>query len=534
MVALSLNSSPELGLQPSSMRRLFGAICVDEPLFRRAAEALGDLNVAESDRMYKYVLDEVKEYWDQYRSMPPLGILRSTMQANLKDDFEITPEELEECGEVLAAAKAIATLDSDKRHRFVQSSHIVLDVVIQEVFRLDVISRISRGDLSLSLTESQTALRAALGTQSDRFASPFGTELDDREAGFFTLTGNRLVDAYTGGTGPATGDIIGHAAPRGCGKSTCVSMVACDVAANERAAAKREKRKPKFVYIFNYEKVEDPLTHTLSYTAGIPRNTVEEFIYAKDMSKFSSGRKYKPYELERYSAMLSKAKRNQGPYPMAELGRFKAAREKLTTNLMIADFTGRKPSFKKMGEGFVNGIIDFIESHQLQHGSPGVLAFFIDYAGTCVRAHMRSLSRTGDNTERKLIEDLPFQAKNTIANPLMAFGWLAHQLAAVEADKEGGTRPNPNAFKDCKSFAENVDYAIVNGKPTREEGLAIWVQSKSRRGQEQPDQIAKLEGNYCRWRAVDSGYAIVSGRIMDSAQVDFFSGGGASIAPDEG
>ncbi len=26
------------------------------------------------------------------------------------------------------------------------------------------------------------------------------------------------------------------------------------------------------------------------------------------------------------------------------------------------------------------------------------------------------------------------------------------QLAAKEADKAGGTRPDPNAFKDCKSF----------------------------------------------------------------------------------
>jgi len=533
------NRFQETDLSPpmtkAAMRRLFGAVCVDEALFRRAKEAIGDKTVAEEDRMYKFVLDEVAEHWEQYNTMPDLGTLRSSIQADLSDDFTASQEDIDECAEILAAAKAVQGLSDKARAKYVAASHRDLDVVIQEVYRLEILIRIGRGDLSISLHESQQQLREALATQSDRFDSPFLGELDERPPGRFTLTGNRLIDMYTNNTGPATGDILGHAAARGAGKSTCVGMVACDVAGNERAAAKRENREPRFVYIFNYEKIEDPMTHALSYAGKIPRDTIEEFIYTKDLSNFSTGRNYKPYERELFARMIRRAERDEGPYPLTEIGRLAATRKKLSKNLMLANFTGAKPEFKKMSEGFVKGILEFIESHQLACGSPGVEAVFLDYAGTCARAHLRSPKpeRMGESAERKLIEDLPFQLKNLIANPLQCFGWISHQLAAVEADKAAGTRPNPNAFKDCKSFAENCDYAFVNGKPTPDEGIAIFVHSKSRRGQERPDQIAKLVGDFCHWIPVESGYSIVNGRVMDAEAANFVGGGDSFIAPDE-
>ncbi len=47
-----------------------------------------------------------------------------------------------------------------------------------------------------------------------------------------------------------------------------------------------------------------------------------------------------------------------------------------------------------------------------------------------------------------------------------------------------------------------------------------------------PDQIGRLEGNFSRWVAVDSGYSIINGRIMDSSQAAYLGGEDSFIAPD--
>lgn len=497
----------------SRLRHLFAAICVDKALYVRAARLLGDKEFGQAYAMLEFVFDSVKEYYAEYNKLPPLGVLRSKMASDLLEQG-LEAEDVDEVNEVFSLA---TTLDAaEEREELIRAANGYLDAFVEYQLRLELMETVASADLTQLLSQAQVRLKASRATDEDIFADSFGDMLDQRSPGQFIPTGNLIVDAYTGGFGPVTGDVIGHAAPRGGGKSTFVAQIACDVAKRERIAADNENRAPRWVYIFNYEQVEDPLTHLLTYYAMIPRDTVEQFIYTQSVDQFSAEYNYKDYELQRYRTIIQAAEQKKCPFPLTEYERFIQARKELNRNVHVVDFTGTRAELSNMAKGFVPGIVEYIDAHQHRVGNPGFLAVFIDYAGTCARMHMRTLSRIGDDVERRLVEDLPMQAKSMIAGPNKAFVWVAQQLAADEAGKKGGTRPDPNKFKGCKAFAENCNFAYVNGVTTLDDQLAIFVQSKARRGKLQPDMIGRLVGKFSYWEPVTEGLVIENDQIMDA------------------
>jgi hypothetical protein len=343
---------------------------------------------------------------------------------------------------------------------------------------------------------------------------------------------------FTGTTGPATGDVFGYAAPSGAGKSQLVNQTAFDVAVIEAARAKVEERPYKIVYVFNYEQIKDPMTHVLSYGAKVPRDTVELcFNTHEGVDAFSRGNRYKPYEVKRYGRLIYEAQHGRAAYPPAEYERVSQVR-KFTAEegrLYLVDFGGGLPEMVPYARNFVDGVVEFIEEHQLSIGRPGVAAVFLDYASAMARLHLGRGGRKSDqDTEYNLLIDLSLQVKHKITNPMHCFAMIAQQLAADEAGRAGGTRPDPTRFKGCKAFAENCDFAFVNGKRTEDTDLAIFVQSKVRRGKPQPDQIGHLDGNFCKWSAVSGDYVIAANRIMERSEASKLTGNSSRLVIDQG
>ncbi len=292
---------------------LFGAICVDESLLRRSREALKGKAVADSERAYRFVMDVALEYWEQYRSMPSLSVLRSNISAELIDVFDFEQDEIKECEEVLSVAKAINQMEARDRDKYIKASHTSMDRFIEEVYRLDFIERIAKGDLTTALSQSQQISVKRSHPVQDRFVNPLKALLLDRPAVVlrqWLATCGLLHRWYR----PVTGDTVGHAAVRGAGKSTVADMLATDCSTNERLLAKRESRPPRQVYVFNYEKIQDSTTHIISHYAKVPRKTVEQFIYANDMSVFSRNGEFKDYELRMFAQMIKRAKAGNGPF----------------------------------------------------------------------------------------------------------------------------------------------------------------------------------------------------------------------------
>lgn len=520
-------------LKPSQVRLLFASICVNERLCRKAAAILREDDFGFEYAIYRFVLDVLLEYFDQHKRLPAPGVLRSNMLADLLGSDAATDEDEQELGELY---QLIRTLRHEDQNFVFSAVSDFMNQFKEHCLRQKFKDQVEDGNLADVLRSSQLELRQAMVTDSDKFANPLGEAFDRRQPGRFMPIGNPLFDMFAGGTGPATGDVIGHAAPTGGGKSTLSSQVALATTMLELARAKVEDRRPGVTYILNYEQLLDPMTHILANGAKVPRETIE--LYANSPlsdNVFSSGRNYKKYELKWFRRQLSMADGKKMPYPLAERERVNKLRKQLMNSLYIVDFSGSRQDLIKYGTGFVEGALEFIEEHQLSCERPGVTAVFMDYASAMSRLYLgRPGKRNNQDTEYSLLTDLSLQTKHKITVPMRCFAMLSQQLASDEGARAGGTRAEPSKFKGCKAFSENCDFAYVNGTRTKDTELAIFSQAKVRRGKPQPDLIGKLDGKFSNWQVASGDLTIAGNRIMERTEAMKLSGARNRIARDIG
>lgn len=517
-----------LVLTTAKLRILFAAVCVNERLLRRASKILRADTFADAYAVHRFVLDVLLEYFDAYGKLPSPAVLRSNLLADMAGNEYSEPEDEQELAEIYRLVESLATEDSDF---LVRSVTPYMDAFKEQCIRERLKEVLDSGDLSEMLKTTQVELRQAMVTDTDKFDNPLGESWDNRLPGKFTVLGNPLIDIYTGGTGPATGEVIGHAAPSGGGKTTLSSQIALDATMIALDEAAKNGTRPPVTYIFNYEMLLGPMANVFAYGARVPRTTVEEYYNSPaGVSVFSRDRDYKPYEVKKFRKHLSLAASGNGPYPLAEWERIQALRAQLKDALYIVDFTGGNDKLGNYANRFVDGVEEFIQEHQLSVGSPGVTAVFLDYASAIARAYTTKKNR---ETEYELLVDLPLQVKRKIANPMRCWAFISHQLAAEEGDKAGGTRPNPTKWKGCKSFCENCDFGFVNGKATEETFLSIFVQAKVRRGKPQPDQVGRLDGEYSNWQPAGGDLVITGNRVMERAEAMKMAGVNARIAIDQ-
>lgn len=517
-------------LSLSRVRILFASMACSETLFLRAREILADDFLGERFVAMRFFLQTLYEYYDEFTCLPEMDVLRSVVQAELLE-ASATADEETEVAEIFAVAKKLSKHPADF---IAKKANDYLDVFAEMVLRDTLTDHLEHGDLKTVLRLHTNKVNSIRATNADRFANPFNEVGETGQTGRFIPTRIGFVDRYCGGTGPLSGNVIGHAATRSGGKTTLASQIACSVAAAAREESLITGKSPKMVYVLNYEEVHDPMVQTLSNWANIERNAMDVVIGTGDNKELSRNYKYKPYEQSMFRSQINKAAKHfkesgtREFYPSTEYERLQRAKSDLAQNLFIADFTPGSGRFGDLASGWVDGVVEFLTQHQLQIGNPGIDAVIIDYAGAMARAHMRTI-RTTDGTARTLIEDLPLRMKHEVARPLDCFVWVSHQMAASEASRRPGSRPDPNKFKDCGSFAENCDYCIVNGIPVPDTGMAVFVHSKSRRGKRMPDCIASLNGEFARWEETNADYMVMGGKIVSRDEVDWQSKAGLGM-----
>lgn len=520
-------------LKPSQVRLLFASTCVNERLCRKASKILREDDFGYEYAIYRFVLDVLLEYFDLHKRIPPPGVLRSNLLADLLGSEAATEADEQELGELY---QLILVLQNEDPGFVFSAVSDFMNQFKEHCLRQKFRDKAEAGDLGEVLRESQLELRQALVSDTDKFANPLGESFDNRKPGKFMPIGNPLFDMFTGGTGPATGDVVGHAAPSGGGKSTLSSQVALATTMLELAKAKVENRRPGVTYIINYEQVLDPMTHVLANGAKVPRETIELYLNSPaGTSVLSTGRNYKKYELKWFKRQLALADGKKFPYPLAERERIDKLRKQLADSLYIVDFSGSRQDLAKYGTGFVDGALEFIEEHQLSMDRPGVTAVHMDYASAMARLYLgRPGRRNNQDTEYSLLIDLSLQVKHKITVPLRCYSLLSQQLAADEGARAGGTRAEPSKFKGCKAFGENCDFAYVNGKRTEDTNLAIFSQSKIRRGLPQADIIGKLDGKFSNWQPATGDLTIAGNRIVERTEAMKLAGARNRIARDIG
>jgi RecA/RadA recombinase len=504
-------------LNKSDKLLLFAWMALSKDLLERANRIKLRELMSDVDSVFAFWLDALNEYLEAYSELPTLEALKAKLFADVTQSLNVDMDDVDVIEHMISTARSM--LEKDMR-KYEAAINGILSKYAEELIRSNLAGEFSKSLQTAPLVEqlqkAQQDIVAATATNESMFKSVYTDGLDEREAGQFFSLGVDFLDLFAGGSGPGSTDVVGHAGPRGGGKSTLLNQVACNVALAEQAAAAAEGRPPKWCYVITYERIEDPLIHHLTYVGRIDRNAVENFIYTKEQDSFSTGTAYKEYELRMFAKHIAAAKAGRGSWPRAEAERFNAARIKLSTNLCVADFTGRDEVLAQFSGKKVPGIAQYVALHQRSVNNPGVAGVFIDYAGTCVRAALAETNASGDR-ERQWIEDLPLQAKRLLANKYLTFVWIAHQLAAQEASRKPGTAPDKNAFKSAKSFAENCDFCIVNGTLTAD-GLAVFGQSKARRGEPLPDMPGRLDAVRCRWVSAGSNFVVHDNRAMTRAE----------------
>ena len=390
----------------------------------------------------------------------------------------------------------------------------------------NLLSNLQKDEMTVRelIAEAAANLLTIAGTEADRFRSPLdaGVELEDVN---FMSTGIPFIDKFCDG-GLAGGEVVGHSAPIGQGKTTlclqvmwsrAMSLVGQHMGQNVPFEAMPFHEIP-VVYGFFYEPVVNLMSNFVSNAAGIHRDVMNTFFKERDKRTFSSSvdglRNYKPYEIQQFGSQIERARQGVSPWPNGELERYEWVAKVGNKLLRFADFSGANRDVADWAEQGVDGIKVFIDTHQQRFKAGGVAMVVVDYVGALIDVWARSGGpRTKNKNRNDLIRDVVSELTNNIAAPFKCPVWAAHQLNSSENKKYGGDTPDANANEGTGMFLERCAIGFASSV-LNSENVAVFVHAKQRRHVKTPPKCCQLGRDFARWSDVADKYSIVEGRVM--------------------
>jgi hypothetical protein len=516
-------------LESHEKNMVFAAMLLDRDLYKRAADNIDTESMPEIDDLYRFWLEELKEYEESYAVWPTIDIFRNKVNESVQDDPNFD-EFKDSLMELFRLAVKLEKTVSDYLVVLNEKLSRYIGQLLSAKLADQLTKSVRTSSESELIDEIRNKLLIANASNDDMFADPIDIMLNRPMAGKASSTGVSFVDTLTGGK-PAARECVLHGAVSGGGKSTLVNQVGSNIAIAEQRLAAEQGRPPEWVYIVNYERIEDPIQHIISNIGNICRDSITEFITKASLASFSEGGdidSYKPYEKKLLKNLIQRARAKRASWPRGERGRYQRAREIMSRNIQLVDFSHSQQSLVKYATRLVDGIADYVEMHQRKLGNPGVAFVGLDYAGTCANTYIGATAKS-DSQLRRVLTQIPLDCKHNVANRFNCITWISHQLAAAEAKRKPGTTPDKTAFREALGITENADFAFVSGVPTPTEGLAVFVQAKGRRGAPIGYGIpARLDNTFCRWEAADGDYEVMNNEIMhkdDARKLRGFSGG---------
>lgn len=379
-------------------------------------------------------------------------------------------------------------------------------------------------ELRSELTHIRSSLRTAFRSAFPDNYFPFKT------SGGLQPVGIDFVDMFCAG-GLQGGEVVGHAAPIGQGKTTLVAQIcharSISILHSRIKAAKRDKmptvdlsRLPQ-VYFFSYENVENLLSNYISNAATIPREVCME-ASQKPLSEtpFSSmeKRNWRDWERRRWSRQFEEAERAEAEgrealWPKGDMERFKEAVNIVNSMVQLVDFSGHEESHLDYASRGINGMQAYIREHQDTLGNPGVDFVAVDFVGAM--ADMAVSFGTLRNNERTdMIRTVPQALGQHIAGPLRCPVWAAHQLNPGEQNRAGGTIPDATAAEGSKLFLTYCAIGVASGVLTKD-NVAVYKLSKHRRMQTSASDVylGRLDKTFARWVKADN-FVFHQGMVM--------------------
>ena len=162
--------------------------------------------------------------------------------------------------------------------------------------------------------------------------------------------------------------------------------------------------------------------------------------------------------------------------------------------LIALDLTGADKQRPGQGYGYIPEIARLIKAELRKRGPHAkAIQVVIDYVGAMAKQHMAA-----ENIDlgqlRHYIGNAPILSRNMLANEFDCPVWLIHQLSAQANKKGSGATFDYTDAAECGSFAENLDFCLVIGKPTLA-GLCQLANTKHRRTGGTSAKIVQIKGH---------------------------------------
>lgn len=517
------------------MLELMACCALSEPLLRELTLP----SSARDDKLFGIWYSTLKQYYESWESLPSISYLRAAITTELQAlPFDVQTSMTLEAQVVLKfmedhAKKPPEEIDKVGRHW--------LRLWMTQALAAEAVRKLSDNPQSARDIFDQASRQVSVidGVEAGRFTEVFPDNSLGEEQLVYERTGLDFIDVFCGG-GLIAGEVVGHLAPSGQGKTTLVLQLAWSRI--ERALSQYShlplddipwEKIPK-VYVFAYEIVVNLVMNLMSNAAQIPRNTAKSVYITKDLSRLSTSAKheYHDYEKRQYGDLLELAARGKAPWPPGELERFQRIARISNQLLQIADFSGANSALTDWAVAGVPGIKNYIQSHQDQVGRPGVDMVFVDYVGAMVDA----MSNMRKDEESSAIRQAPKQLGRQVAAVFNCPAWAAHQLDTTQNRKQGGSVPQAKDADRCKLFHEQCAICMASGMLTKE-GAAVWVLAKNRRDMPVNIQVARLDGPFARWVSANKEFSVVQGMVVSTKEVNSKPVGrvpGGAIAPSFG
>jgi hypothetical protein len=527
-------------MQWSQRQQLMACLSLDEGLWRSLGSwRFRARTAALEDSGFWFWVDCLHEFWEQWGTLPDLETLKSIGAQK----FGGMPEEVHpyiDQDSAQAFILAAAWKQSVDPKKIQEQGLRMLTLFIKERLASKAGSDLSAGTLSADeiLRDVRAAYAQADAMGADKFASHFpGGDFEVQPEDAFQAVGIDFVDQLCGG-GLLKGEVVGHAAPIGQGKTTLILQLVWARAYEVYRAASARCAKAggtdadidwgslPWVYLFAYEKVGTLLANFVSNAANIPRETaLTAMLKGKRGAKLSTSvdRNYRDYELSMFGDQIKEAEAllasgGSPQFPAGELERFDKV-VKLTDRLIrIVDFSGHDESLQEWSTERVEGIERYLHAHQESIGRPGVNFVAIDFVGAMIDTALAA-GRFKQDAMTQQIKMVPNDLSRRIGAVFGCPVWAAHQLNPDENDKRGGAIPNPTAASGSRMFLEYCAIGFASGKLTKE-NVAAYVLGKQRRLQtsEADVLLGKLQKQFARWSTAND-YVVREGVIMPRSEV---------------
>jgi len=514
--------------------RLFVAILLqNETVFKRFKGTLTVDSFAEES--YQLLYRTLIDFHDSYQTLPSFAEVWAELETHFENDYDIISEEgrieLEEFLEYAA--------DPDLFHDY-PPTHPKMEKFagkVGERIMLNFHGRKLQSTLQMNLDydqlpfvlqqyQTQLDLIKMHSVEDQKASLTFGKDWDKKNPKIIRSTGLGFLDKHLGG-GTAFGESYGLMAPYGTCKTTLAVMLWCAAAQQcyEDSLLDNWDGRKGLSVLVTYEAALSPeIQHrSLMYAASINRYSLDRMGLDGVDALSSDPDDPLPYEQIKFKQQIA-----DGVF-RPERTRVDDALPVLNNHTLCLDFSGSDPDFPTAGSNGVTEIVQRI-NRELKIRGPEyyIRNVIIDYLGLMVDRDV-NLKTGPQQDDHKTYQSQVYRVTNEISKVFNCHSWILHQLSGQANSILSPTKTlHHTDAKGSKSFAENLDFAIVIGN-LNADAMGQLACTKARRFRRTPPTVIQVEGEFNLVLSPDNFHIDSKGKIVDKSTL---TTAGVSVTPE--